>query len=207
MAPGTGDPVFASDVNGNPKRAVRDDAVTACGHIVGLVSDTHGLLRAEALTALQGSDWILHAGDIGDGAILERLREIAPVAAVRGNNDHGTWASRLPQTHRLEVGGVRVFVIHDLAELAIDPVAIGVDVVVCGHSHRPVIERRAGVLFVNPGSAGPRRFQLPISVARLAITGHQVDAEMVMLAAGSGVVPQRSREAPRAMRGRRDRQA
>ena len=189
---------------------MRDHAVTARGHIVGLVSDTHGLLRDEALAALRESDWIVHAGDIGDVEILERLREIAPVAAVRGNNDHGPWASRLPQTHRLEVGGMRVFVIHDLAELAIDPVAIGVDVVVCGHSHRPVIERRAGVLFVNPGSAGPRRFQLPISVARLAIAGDKVEAELVMLAAGSRAEAQRvpaTREASRAMRGRRDRQA
>ncbi len=189
---------------------MRNQAVTARGHVVGVVSDTHGLLRDEAVAALQGSDWIVHAGDVGGDGILERLREIAPVAAVRGNNDHGPWASRLPQTHRLEVGGVCVFVIHDLAARAIDPVAIGVDVVVCGHSHQPVIERRAGVLFVNPGSAGPRRFQLPISLARLAIIREKVDAELMMLGAGSGGPPRRmstAREAPHAMRGRRDRQA
>jgi putative phosphoesterase len=172
------------------------------GHILGVVSDTHGLLRPETLTALQGSDRIVHAGDIGDDALLERLREIAPVAAVRGNNDRGAWASRLPQTHRLEVGGVRIFVIHDLAELAVDPVAIGIDIVVCGHSHRPVIERRGSVLYVNPGSAGPRRFRLPISLARLTIADGEVEAELVRLGTVEGLERVRvKREVRRGMRG------
>jgi putative phosphoesterase len=181
--------------------------MTMRGHIVGVVSDTHGLLRPEALAALQGSDRIVHAGDVGDDAILERLREIAPVAAVRGNNDRGAWASRLPQTHRLEVAGARIFVIHDLAELAVDPVAIGIDIVVCGHSHRPVIERRGSVLYVNPGSAGPRRFRLPISVARLSIADGEVEAELVSLAAVEGFERVRAEREIRGMRGRPDRQA
>lgn len=186
---------FASDGGEHEKRTVSGDRrpMTTRGHIIGVVSDTHGLLRPEALAALAGSDRIVHAGDIGDPAILERLSEIAPIAAVRGNNDRGPWASRLPQTHRLEAGGARIFVIHDLAELDVHPVAIGIDVVVCGHSHRPAIERRGAVLYVNPGSAGPRRFRLPISVARLMIAGGRVEAELVTLVMGSAEGAQRVR--------------
>jgi putative phosphoesterase len=148
---------------------------------VGLISDTHGLLRPEALTALRGSDFIVHAGDIGDPSILARLSDLAPLTAVRGNNDHGPWAARLPDTDRLRAGGVRILVLHDLASLASDAVAGDIDVVVSGHSHRPKTERRAGVLYVNPGSAGPRRFRLPITVGMLVIDGSRVESELLSL--------------------------
>ena len=148
---------------------------------VGLVSDTHGLLRPEALAALADSDLIVHGGDIGDASILARLATIAPVTAVRGNNDHGAWAAALRDTEQLTIGGVRIFVIHDRNALAVDAAATGIDVVVSGHSHRPAAERRDGVLYVNPGSAGPRRFRLPISVARLTIDAARTDVELVTL--------------------------
>jgi len=144
---------------------------------VGLIADTHGLLRAEAERELRGSDYIVHAGDICDPAILQALERIAPLTAVRGNNDWGPWAERLPQTSELRVGGVDILAIHDLATLSVDPRKAGVHVVVAGHSHRPLIETRDGVLFVNPGSAGPRRFRLPVSVAHLQVQGGRVSAE------------------------------
>jgi len=147
---------------------------------IGLISDTHGLLRPAALDVLRGSDFIVHAGDIGEG-VLETLSTIAPVSAVRGNNDRGLWAQRLAETLRLRFGEVTLHVLHDLADLDIDPQAAGVDVVVTGHSHRPKIERRAGVLYVNPGSAGPVRFALPVSVALLQVTGKDVSARIVEL--------------------------
>lgn len=149
--------------------------------IVGLISDTHGLLRPEALAALAGSDHVVHAGDIGDPTILERLAGIAPLTAVRGNNDVEPWARALPLTARLDVAGVRVLVVHDFADLDAQDVA-GVDVVVCGHSHRPRIDRTGGVLVVNPGSAGPRRFRLPISMGRLHAAGGRCEAELLTLA-------------------------
>jgi len=136
---------------------------------IGLVSDTHGLLRPEAEAWLAGSDRIVHGGDIGDARILERLAAIAPVTAVRGNNDHGAWAEALPETKWLELPGVLLLALHDLAQLDVDPRAAGVRVVVSGHSHQPLIEERDGVLFVNPGSAGPRRFRLPIAAGELLI--------------------------------------
>ena len=139
---------------------------------VGLISDTHGLLRREALAFLRGADRIIHAGDIGDPAILDALRTIAPVTAVRGNNDRGRWAKRLAHSESVEVGGVSIRVVHDLDELP--PNATGHRVVVCGHSHKPKIEQRCGVLYVNPGSAGPRRFTLPIALAELRIAGGAV---------------------------------
>jgi putative phosphoesterase len=148
---------------------------------VGLISDTHGLLRPQALDALAGSDCIVHGGDIGNAAILEALAAIAPVIAVRGNNDRGEWAAGLRDTERLQLGNVVVYAIHDLAGLDIDPRAAGVQVVVSGHSHRPKVERRDGVLYVNPGSAGPRRFSLPISVGELTIAGSDVSARTVAL--------------------------
>lgn len=148
---------------------------------IGLISDTHGLLRPEALAPLRGSDVIVHAGDIGDGSLLERLSAIAPVCAVRGNNDVDAPASGLPQTRRLDVGGKCILVIHDLAEFTTEPVAAGIDAVVSGHSHKPKIERRDGVLYVNPGSAGPRRFRLPISVGRLTIAADRIEAELLPL--------------------------
>ena len=132
---------------------------------VGLISDTHGLVRAEALQALAGSDFIIHAGDIGDQAVIERLCEIAPVTAVRGNNDTGAWAAQIPETNVLDANGIRFFVLHSVKDLDIDPAVAGFQAVVSGHSHRPEIHVREGVLFINPGSAGPRRFRLPISVA------------------------------------------
>jgi len=132
--------------------------------IVGLISDTHGLLREEAVRALTGSDLIIHAGDVGRSEILDRLRQIAPVYAVRGNVDHGAWADALPETLEIEIGGARIFVLHDVKELRSHP---GAAVVVSGHSHRPREEWRDGVLYVNPGAAGPRRFRLPITLARL----------------------------------------
>lgn len=137
---------------------------------IGIVSDTHGLLRPQALEALRGSDHIIHGGDIGqDAAIVEQLRAIAPVTAVRGNNDVGDWARAIGESETIELAGVRIHVVHDLKMLAIDPVAEHIDVVVSGHSHKPAVERKGGVLYVNPGSAGPRRFKLPVSVAHLTV--------------------------------------
>jgi len=148
---------------------------------VGVISDTHGLLRPQALQALAGSDFIIHAGDIGDAAILAQLALIAPVTAVRGNNDKGGWARHVPETAMLEAGGAQIYVIHDLAELDLDPAVAGFRVVVAGHSHKPGLERRDGVLYLNPGSAGPRRFTLPIALARLRIDGNGAQAEIVEL--------------------------
>ncbi|HUP07301.1 MAG TPA: metallophosphoesterase family protein [Caldimonas sp.] len=136
---------------------------------IGLISDTHGLLRPEAVAFLRGADRIVHGGDIGDAAILDALAAIAPVVAVRGNNDVGPWAQRVRETELVEFGGVHLYAIHDLAGLDIDPAAAGVRVVVSGHSHRPLVAERDGVLYVNPGSAGPRRFSLPVSAGELLI--------------------------------------
>jgi uncharacterized protein len=154
---------------------------------VGLISDTHDLLRPEAKEFLRGSDCIVHAGDVCSPAILEELAELAPVTAVRGNNDRGPWAERLRATELVRVGAVCVYVIHDLAQLDIDPDAAGVRVVVSGHSHKPLVEQRDGILYVNPGSAGPRRFKLPIAVGELAIDGTSVTARTVELASTATV--------------------
>jgi putative phosphoesterase len=148
---------------------------------VGLISDTHGLLRPEALAALAGVDRIIHGGDIGKPEILDALRAIAPLIVVRGNNDRAGWAAEIPESTELAVEGVRIHALHDVKLLAIDPAAAGMQVVVSGHSHRPSMARRAGVLFVNPGSAGPRRFSLPVSVALLDIDGASVQARIVEL--------------------------
>jgi uncharacterized protein len=148
---------------------------------IGLISDTHGLLRPEALAFLCGSDHIVHAGDIGHAAVLQELATLAPVTAVRGNNDREPWADEVRGTEVLEVGEVLVYVIHDLAELDLDPAAAGFRVVVSGHSHRPAVEERDGVLYVNPGSSGPRRFKLPIAVAELHVEGASVEARLVEL--------------------------
>ena len=148
---------------------------------VGLISDTHGLLRPEAKAFLQGSDYIIHAGDIGNSGILEQLSAIAPVTAVRGNNDKGSWAQELRETEFLRVSEVFVYVVHDLAELDLDPTAAGVRVVVFGHSHKPTVDERDGVLYVNPGSAGPRRFKLPIAFGELTVSGRSVSARVVEL--------------------------
>jgi len=148
---------------------------------IGLISDTHGLLRLEALAFLQGCDHIVHGGDIGDPRILAQLAELAPLTAVRGNNDRATWADAVPETAQLELEGLRLYVIHDLAELRIDPAAEGVHVVVSGHSHRPKAEERGGVWYVNPGSAGPPRFRLPISAAELRVNGGIATPRLVEL--------------------------
>ncbi len=150
---------------------------------IGLISDTHGLLRPEALQAMRGSDYIVHAGDIGDPAIIEQLQQIAPVTAVRGNNDKGPGYARISETEVLQAGAILIYVIHDLGELDLDPAAAEFQVVVSGHSHRPSIQHRDGVLYVNPGSAGPRRFSLPIAAARLHVGGKAVEAELLDLSA------------------------
>ena len=146
---------------------------------VGVISDTHGLVRPEALAALAGADHIVHAGDIGEPEVLAALATIAPVTAVRGNNDHGPWAKHLPDATTVRVGAVRLHVLHDVNELALDPHTV--DVVIAGHSHRPANERRDGVLYFNPGSAGPRRFTLPIAVGLLRIEDTTVTAEVCRL--------------------------
>jgi uncharacterized protein len=153
-------------------------------HRIGLISDTHGLLRPEAIAFLRGCEHIVHGGDIGDARILQALAAIAPLTAVRGNNDQGAWAEAVPETALLELGGLRLYAIHDLAQLDIDPVAAGVRVVVAGHSHRPRAEERDGVLYLNPGSAGPRRFRLPISAAELKIERDVVTPRIVELVPG-----------------------
>jgi putative phosphoesterase len=148
---------------------------------VGLISDTHGLLRPEAVAFLRGSDYIVHAGDIGDAGVLRELERLAPLTVVRGNNDTGPWAQGIAESEVLRVDAISVYVLHNLAELAIDPKAAGHRVVVSGHSHKPLVEERGGVLYVNPGSAGPRRFKLPIAVAELEIAGESVKARLVEL--------------------------
>lgn len=149
--------------------------------IIGVISDTHGLLRPEALEALKGSDQIIHAGDVGDPAILDRLAKIAPVTAVRGNVDHGAWAKKLPETNVLEVGGVSIYVLHNLDTLDLKPEAAGFAAVVYGHTHDPKQETRNGVLYFNPGSAGPRRFTLPVCVGRLEVEGSTIHARILKL--------------------------
>jgi uncharacterized protein len=153
---------------------------------MGLISDTHGLLRPEARSFLEGSDYIVHGGDIGDSKVLEALASIAPVTAVRGNNDRGSWAVHIPETQLLQVGGIFVYAVHDIAQLDIEPGPAGVRVVVSGHSHKPSVEQRDGILYVNPGSAGPRRFKLPISVGELMVVGSDVSARIVDLGGPHG---------------------
>lgn len=148
---------------------------------IGLIADTHGLIRPAALAALQGSSLIIHAGDIGASEVLTALAAVAPLVAVRGNNDHGAWADALPETATVEVGAFRLYVLHDVKSLAVDPQAAGLHAVIAGHSHRPLVREQQGVLFVNPGSAGPRRFKLPVAVARLSMTGQTLHAELVRL--------------------------
>jgi putative phosphoesterase len=148
---------------------------------IGVISDTHGMLRPEAIAALQGSQLILHAGDVGDPAILEALRAIAPTVAVRGNVDKGEWAAALPLSTVVGVGERRVYMLHDIAALDLDPLSAGIAAVIFGHSHRPSAERRNGVLFFNPGAAGPRRFKLPITVARLRVDGDELTHEIITL--------------------------
>jgi uncharacterized protein len=150
--------------------------------LIGVISDTHGLLRPEALEALHGPERIIHAGDVGDPEILEQLAAIAPVSAVRGNIDKSAWARKLPETDVVEAGGVSIYVLHDLAQLDLKPEAAGFNVVISGHSHVPKQETRNGVLYFNPGSAGPRRFKLPVSVGRLTIDRRSVHGEIITIA-------------------------
>ena len=148
---------------------------------VGVISDTHGLLRPEALEALHGCDRIIHAGDVGSPDVLDRLRLVAPVVAVRGNVDKGGWALALPRTDTIELDGHAIHVLHILADLDLKPAAGGISAVVYGHSHKPSIEERDGVLFLNPGSAGPRRFRLPVTVARLSVVDGKLAARIIAL--------------------------
>ncbi|HEX6823961.1 MAG TPA: metallophosphoesterase family protein [Candidatus Sulfotelmatobacter sp.] len=150
--------------------------------MIGVISDTHGLLRPGALEALRGSKLIIHAGDVGAPEILDLLREIAPVTAVRGNIDKAAWARKLPETEVVEVAGISLYVLHDLAKLDLNPAAAGFRVVIYGHSHVPKQEKHEGVLYFNPGSAGPRRFKLPISLGRLMIEGGSLRGEIVSIA-------------------------
>lgn len=148
---------------------------------IGLISDTHGLLRPEATAFLAGCDHILHGGDIGGPQILERLAALAPLSAVRGNNDTQDWAATLPPTRLLEFGGIKLYVIHNVEELELEPAVAGVQVIVSGHSHQPSVRERGGVVYVNPGSAGPRRFKLPVSVGELEICGGVIRPKLLQL--------------------------
>jgi len=150
---------------------------------VGLISDTHGLVRDEAVAALKGCQHIPHAGDIDEPEVLVKLRKLASVTVVRGNNDRGPWAKAIPVYDVVEFGSVSVYLRHDELELDIDPKAAGFRVMLFGHSHKPMVETRDGVLFVNPGSAGPRRFRLPVAVGELLISGERVDARIITLKA------------------------
>jgi putative phosphoesterase len=148
---------------------------------IGVLSDTHGLLRPEALSALEGSDFIVHAGDIGAADVLDKLRAIAPVTAVRGNMDGEPWARKIPTAEVLEVGGLSIYILHKLADLDLQPEAAGFAAVIYGHSHVPKQEVKNQVLYFNPGSAGPRRFKLPVSIGRLVVSAQSVSGEIVPL--------------------------
>jgi putative phosphoesterase len=171
---------------------------------IGLISDTHGLVRPEALAMLAGCQHIVHAGDIGlisgQPSVLDELNRIAPTTAVRGNNDQGGWAKHIPETQIVEIGGVLVFVIHDLRDIDFDPATAGVRLVVSGHSHKALIKERDGVCFVNPGSAGPRRFSLPVTVADVVIRGNRIKPRILTIPDASAPPPKtpaRQRGLPR----------
>jgi len=149
--------------------------------VAGIISDTHGLLRPEAKAALAGVELIIHAGDVGRQAILDELRQIAPLVAVRGNVDGGTWAEALPLAEVVTVGGRLIYILHDLLQLGLDPAAAGFEAVIFGHSHRPEIAEKGGVLYLNPGSAGPRRFTLPVTLARLSASSQGLEAKIIEL--------------------------
>jgi len=148
---------------------------------IGVISDTHGLLRPEAITALEGADYIIHAGDIGDPAILTKLAAIAPLTTVRGNVDREPWTRKISASNVLEVGEISIYVLHNLNELDLNPKAAGFAAVVSGHTHQPKQDLRNGILYFNPGSAGPRRFKLPVTVGRLVITGIKIQSEVIHL--------------------------
>ncbi len=148
---------------------------------LGVISDTHGLLRSEAVAALRGCDLIIHAGDVGTASVIDGLREVAPTFAIRGNIDWGAWAAPLDSTALVEVGENLFYVLHNIADLDLDPPSAGFAAVVFGHSHQPSIETREGVLYLNPGSAGPRRFRLPVTLARVKVAGTELRPEIVVL--------------------------
>jgi putative phosphoesterase len=149
--------------------------------LIGVIADTHGLLRPQALEVLAGVDLIIHAGDIGNPQVLAGLAGVAPVQAVRGNTDRGDWAAGLPRTRVVEVGGLHLHVLHELFRLDLDPAAAGFAAVIFGHSHEPYLEHKDGVLYLNPGSAGPRRFTLPVTLARLRIQGASLTPQVIEL--------------------------
>lgn len=150
--------------------------------VIGILSDTHGLLRPQALAALRGSHLLIHSGDIGKPQVLDTLRELAPVIAVRGNNDTGKWSQHLPDIHQLNVGPFHILVLHNIQDVAWDDLSLPVHMIIAGHSHRPSIETRNGILVLNPGSAGPRRFNLPVSVARLNVSSNHLFPTLITLA-------------------------
>jgi len=150
--------------------------------LIGVISDTHGLLRPEAVAALRRSDHIIHAGDVGDPEILQALAALAPLTAIRGNIDKGAWARKLPEIEVVELGGVSIYILHDVAQLDLKPAAAGFRVVISGHSHAPGQQVRDGVLYFNPGSAGPRRFKLPVCLGKLTIENRNVRGEIVKIA-------------------------
>lgn len=156
-------------------------ATSHSSRFIGIIADTHGLIRPEALAALAGAERIIHAGDIGRPEVLQALEAVAPVIAIRGNNDTRAWAAAMPDTVIVDVDGLRFYVLHDVKALDFDPATAGFSAVICGHSHQPRLEQRAGVWFVNPGSAGPRRFKLPVAVARLYIHAGTLTPELVAL--------------------------
>jgi putative phosphoesterase len=165
--------------------------------VIGVISDTHGLLRPQALERLRGVDRIVHAGDIGSPEVLHALEAVAPVTAVRGNNDRSAWARALPETAVLRVGKIRLYVLHDVKTLAVDPRATAIDAVIAGHSHKPSLTEQDGVLYMNPGSIGPRRFTLPIAMGFLTVRGPHVRGEIVYLDGGRPRPGHRRRLAPR----------
>lgn len=163
------------------KKATAKKATAKKALRVGLISDTHGLLRPEARAFAGSCDYIIHGGDIGSAAILDELSSLAPLIAVKGNNDGQAWAAHLPETEMIRVGGVFIYIIHDISRLDIDPHAAGVQIIVSGHSHKALIKLRDGILYVNPGSCGPRRFNLPLSVGEIRVAGTKVKARTVEL--------------------------
>lgn len=150
-------------------------------NIIGVISDTHGLLRPEILKAFKGCEHIIHAGDIGDPYIIDELSKIAPVTAVRGNCDRDGWAYTFPKTETVRIGDIHFYLLHDLNQLDLNPKVAGFDAVISGHTHRPLLEHRDGVIYLNPGSAGPKRFTLPAGAARLRVEGKSIDVEFIKL--------------------------
>ncbi|NLJ41964.1 MAG: metallophosphoesterase family protein [Clostridiales bacterium] len=149
--------------------------------VIGVISDTHGKLTKQALEALKGSEIIIHAGDVGGAEILKALEEVAPVYAVRGNTDISEWGRTLPMTQMLEAGGKTIYVLHDIATMDLNPQAANIDIVIYGHSHIPKEERQDGILYFNPGSAGPRRFRLPVCLGRIRVENGEIDAQWINL--------------------------